>query len=106
MSVTAPPRDHALAAYEALASHYDAFTAHHDYAAWTRDLEALARRHGLSGRTLLDVACGTGKSFAPYLERGWSVVACDGSPAMLARAADRADGRVPLHVADMRALPQ
>jgi SAM-dependent methyltransferase len=100
---TAP--DHALAAYEALAAHYDAFTAHHDYEAWTRDLEALARRHGLAGRTLLDVACGTGKSFLPYLERGYEVVACDASPAMLARAADKTGGRVPLHVADMRDLP-
>jgi SAM-dependent methyltransferase len=101
--MTAP--DHALDAYEALAAHYDAFTAHHDYDAWTRDLEALALRHGLSGRTLLDVACGTGKSFLPYLERGYAVVGCDASPAMLARAADKTGGRVPLHVADMRALP-
>jgi SAM-dependent methyltransferase len=100
---TAP--DHALAAYEALASHYDAFTAHHDYEAWTRDLEALAQRHGLAGRTLLDVACGTGKSFLPYLERGYAVVGCDASPAMLSRAADKTGARVPLHVADMRDLP-
>src|SRR3954451_16608745 len=98
--------EHALTAYEALASHYDAFTAHHDYEAWTRDLEALAGRHGLAGRTLLDVACGTGKSFLPYLERGYAVVGCDASPAMLARAADKTGGRVPLHVADMRALPE
>jgi len=97
--------DHALVAYEALAAHYDAFTAHHDYEAWTRDLEALAVRHGLTGRTLLDIACGTGKSFLPYLERGYAVVGCDASPAMLARAADKTGGRVPLHVADMRALP-
>jgi SAM-dependent methyltransferase len=100
-----PATDHALVAYEALAAHYDAFTAHHDYEAWTRDLEALAVRHGLTGRTLLDVACGTGKSFLPYLERGYAVVGCDASPAMLARAADKTGGRVPLHVADMRALP-
>src|SRR4051794_27403687 len=97
--------DHALAAYEALAAHYDAFTAHHDYDAWTRDLEALAVRHSLSGRTLLDIACGTGKSFLPFLDRGYSVVGCDASPAMLARAADKTGGRVPLYVADMRDLP-
>jgi SAM-dependent methyltransferase len=105
MSELRPAPDHARAAYEALAPDYDAFTAHHDYASWTRDLEALARRHGLTGRTLLDVACGTGKSFLPYLERGYAVVGCDASPAMLARAAAKAGGRVPLHVADMRALP-
>jgi SAM-dependent methyltransferase len=101
-----PATDHALVAYEALAAHYDAFTAHHDYDAWTRDLETLAVRHGLAGRTLLDIACGTGKSFLPYLDRGYAVVGCDASPAMLARAADKTGGRVPLHVGDMRTLPQ
>jgi SAM-dependent methyltransferase len=98
---TAP--DHALTAYEALASHYDAFTAHHDYEAWTRDLEALARRHGLAGRTLLDVACGTGKSYEPFLAR-YSVTACDVSSRMLEHARVRRPG-ARLVEADMRALP-
>jgi SAM-dependent methyltransferase len=96
------PGDHALVAYEVLAPHYDAFTAHHDYDGWTAALERLARRHGLHGRRLLDVACGTGKSFLPFLRRGYRVVGCDASPAMLARAAAKAD--VPLHVTDMRRL--
>ena len=39
------------------------------------------------GERVLDVACGTGKSFMPFLARGWDVTACDLSPAMLARAA-------------------
>jgi SAM-dependent methyltransferase len=100
------PAGHAVAAYDALAPYYDAFTAHHDYEAWTRDLEALARRHGLTGRRLLDVACGTGKSFLPYLARGWRVVACDASAEMLARAAGKAGQQAELHVADMRDLPR
>ena len=46
---------------------YDAFTAGSDYEAWTSHVLALARAHGLRGTTLLDLACGTGKSFVPFL---------------------------------------
>ena len=93
-------------AYDDLAEHYDALTAQHDYDAWTRDIEPLARAAGLRGRRLLDVACGTGKSFLPFLERGFEVAACDLSPAMVARAAAKAQGRARLSVHDMRALPR
>jgi SAM-dependent methyltransferase len=96
---------HALAAYDVLAPYYDDFTAHHDYDTWTASLEALARSCGLSGRRLLDVACGTGKSFLPFLERGYDVVACDVSPAMVRVADARAGGRARLEVCDMRELP-
>jgi SAM-dependent methyltransferase len=95
----------ARAAYDAFAAYYDRFTAHHDYELWTSELLRLAERHGLAGRRLLDVGCGTGKSFLPYLERGWAVTACDISPAMLARAAAKAEGRAELVVADARRLP-
>src|ERR1700760_4480240 len=97
---------HARSAYDALAPYYDEFTAHHDYEGWTATLESLARAAGLSGRRLLDVACGTGKSFLPFLARGYTVTACDISPAMVERAAAKAGGRVELHVADMRELPR
>jgi SAM-dependent methyltransferase len=91
-------------AYDRMAPHYDRFTAHHDYDAWTRTLERLARDNGLRGRRLLDVGCGTGKSFLPFLRRGYDVVGCDVSPAMVERARAKAPG-VPLHVCDVRALP-
>jgi SAM-dependent methyltransferase len=92
-------------AYDALAAVYDDFTAHHDYDGWTATLEALASQHGLHGRRLLDVGCGTGKSFMPFLERGWQVTACDLSRGMLARADKKAGGRARLVQADMRSLP-
>jgi SAM-dependent methyltransferase len=97
---------HARAAYEAFAPHYDAFTADHDYEAWTTTLERMARAHGLRGTRLLDVACGTGKSFLPFLDRGYEVTACDISPAMAERAAAKARDRARVEVHDMRALPR
>jgi SAM-dependent methyltransferase len=91
--------------YEHTAAVYDAFTAHHDYERWLPRLVLLARSHGLRGRRLLDVGCGTGKSFLPLLRSGWQVTGCDISPSMLRRARSKAAGRVRLEVADMRDLP-
>jgi SAM-dependent methyltransferase len=91
--------------YEAMAPVYDDFTAHHDYELWLGNLLPKLRRHGLSGRRLLDVGCGTGKSFLPMLERGWEVTACDISPSMLGLAQAKAGNAARLSVADMRKLP-
>ncbi|HEX7299604.1 MAG TPA: class I SAM-dependent methyltransferase [Solirubrobacteraceae bacterium] len=92
--------------YDALAPHYDAFTEHPNYGTWVRSLEALARRHGLSGRRVLDLGCGTGSSLLPLLELGYEVVGCDVSPGMLKHAASKLPADVPLLVADMRELPE
>jgi ubiquinone/menaquinone biosynthesis C-methylase UbiE len=97
-----------LEAYERLAPVYDLLTAGYDHPTWLDSLEALALEHGLRGRRLLDVACGTGKSFLPMLARGYSVSACDVSPAMVELAREKvvaAGARAHLFVADMRALP-
>jgi SAM-dependent methyltransferase len=93
-------------AYEALAPFYDDLTAHHRYEEWTATLEQLARNAGLRGKRLLDVACGTGKSFMPFLERGYAVTACDISPAMAAIAESKAAGRARVEIHDMRVLPR
>lgn len=98
--------DRARRTYEAMAPVYDDFTAHHDYESWLSDLLAVLERSGLTGTRLLDVACGTGKSFLPMLPRGWQVTASDISPAMLALAREKADDSVELAVADMLELPR
>jgi len=92
-------------AYEAIAPVYDDFTAHHDYDLWLGELLPKLEKHGVPGRRLLDVACGTGKSFIPMLEQGWEVTACDVSPSMVEIARGKVGDRVELHVADMRELP-
>jgi SAM-dependent methyltransferase len=89
--------------YEGLAPFYDELTRDHDYAGWTCHLEQAALRFGVNGRRLLDAACGTGKSFLPFLERGYEVTACDISPEMVELARLKAPAVEPF-VADMRAL--
>src|SRR6478735_8130472 len=93
-------------AYEAIAPVYDDFTAHHDYELWLGNLMPALERCGLHGDRLLDVACGTGKSFIPMLQRGWKVTACDISPAMVELARQKVGDEVELFVADMRELPK
>lgn len=95
----------AKAAYDAFASDYDDFTHEYMYERWTRRLLEKAEEAGLQGRSLLDVACGTGLSFLPMLDRGFSVTACDISERMLDVARAKAGERARLLTADMRALP-
>lgn len=102
MTATPPAR----VAYDAFAPFYDDFTGDHDYEAWTASLEGLARAAGLHGRRLLDVACGTGKSFLPMLSRGYAVAGCDLSPGMLERAREKSGSAAALHECDLRALPR
>jgi SAM-dependent methyltransferase len=89
--------------YAGLAPFYDELTHEHDYDGWTHHLEQAALRFGVSGRRLLDAACGTGKSFLPFLDRGYEVTACDISPEMVELARLKAPGVEPF-VADMRDL--
>lgn len=95
----------AKSAYDAFASAYDDFTYLYKYEQWTRRLLDRAEEAGLGGKRLLDVACGTGLSFLPMLDRGFTVTGCDISPEMLARARAKVGDRVELEVADMRDLP-
>jgi SAM-dependent methyltransferase len=94
----------ALDTYEAFASSYDLFTLDYDYELWIERIVSLSREHGVSGRRALDVACGTGKSTQPLVRRGYEVVGCDLSGAMLDHARRRLGDGVQLHLADLRDL--
>jgi SAM-dependent methyltransferase len=93
-------------AYEAIAPVYDDFTAHHNYEQWLGNLLPKLELHGLGGRRLLDVACGTGKSFIPMIGRGFEVTACDISASMVELARAKVGDSAKLSVADMRELPK
>jgi ubiquinone/menaquinone biosynthesis C-methylase UbiE len=85
------------------ARYYDAIYGYKDYAGEAAHVDRLIRRHRRGpGRTLLDVACGTGK----HIERLRRRYACEGldlSPDMLAIARERLPD-VPLHEGDMAAF--
>jgi SAM-dependent methyltransferase len=98
-----PPLTSPEEAYQRLAPYYDELTREHEYDDWTRNLEERAVSFGVSGRRLLDAACGTGKSFLPFLRRGYSVTGCDISAEMLALARAKAPA-ADLFVADVRTL--
>lgn len=94
-------------AYDSFAAVYDECTAENDYELWLGktlipELEGLGLRKGWA----LDVGCGTGRAFEPLLERGWRVIGCDVSPAMLEQARSKFAGRVDLFEADARSLPE
>ena len=92
--------------YDVLAPVYDELGDAGAHARWLAAIERLAIEHGLRGRRVLDVACGTGSSFLPLLARGYEVTACDASPAMAACARAKAGPAARVHVADMRRLPR
>lgn len=96
----------ALFTYEAFAAIYDDFNYCNDYESWLgAALLPQLEKHGLRKGQMLDVACGTGRAFPPMLSRGWGIVGCDLSPAMLSVAREKSSDEVELHVADMRNLP-
>jgi SAM-dependent methyltransferase len=88
-----------LPAYERFAEIYD--TAYHfiDYEQSAARLFALVRARHPEARTLLDVACGTGRHLELFA-RDFAVEGLDLSPAMIARATARVPA-VRVHQADM-----
>jgi SAM-dependent methyltransferase len=97
--------DPAKKAYESFAGIYDEFNHANDYEMWFGALEPKLRTLGLKRGALLDVACGTGRAIPPMLRRGWTITACDISPAMLAKAREKFPEGIAFDVCDMRELP-
>jgi SAM-dependent methyltransferase len=101
------PEHAADRAYAAIAPIYDELTGANNYEMWLGEklLPELAK-HGLETGRVLDVGCGTGRAFEPMLSRGWELFGCDLTAAMLAQARRKFGDRIPLEVADARALPR
>jgi len=93
--------------YDSYAPVFDDFNHGYMYERWTGRLLKKAEEAGAGGdKRLLDVACGTGLSALPMLERGWTVTGCDISPGMLEVAREKVGGKAELIEADMRELPE
>lgn len=92
--------------YDAWAPVYDDFNCGYLFERWTGKLLEKAEAAGMGGKRLFDIACGTGMSTLPMLDRGWAVTGCDISPAMLEIARDKIGERATLFEADMRELPE
>jgi SAM-dependent methyltransferase len=97
--------DPAKQAYENFAGIYDDFNHANDYEMWFGVLFPKLEALGLGRGALLDVACGTGRAIPPMLRRGWTITACDISPAMLEKAREKFPEGVTFDVRDMRELP-
>lgn len=81
---------------------YDALYASKDYEGESARLTALIRERNPDARTLLDVACGTGRHLE-LLRDAFEVEGVDIDEGLLAVARGRL-GSVPLHTGDMRTL--
>lgn len=82
------------------ARYYDALYAWKDYVGEAEKLHAIVQERRPAARTLLDVACGTGKHLALLRKRGYDVEGVELDPEMLKLARERLPD-VALHKGDM-----
>ncbi len=77
-------------AYHALASSYDRLTSDVDYEKIVAFYHEILQQEGVTPRTVIDLACGTGSVALLMAQRGYEVVGVDMSEEMLTVAAQRA----------------
>lgn len=85
-----------MSSYGFLAGCYDRLTYDVDYAAWADYIEKHFSRNPLPGKTVLDLACGTGSLTRELALRGYELIGVDRSPEMLAEAAEKNRGVAPI----------
>ena len=85
-----------MSSYDFLAGCYDRLTYDVDYAAWADYIEKHFARRGLPGKTVLDLACGTGSLTHELALRGYEMIGVDLSAEMLAEAAEKNRGVGPI----------
>ena len=76
-------------AYKALAASYDRLTEDVDYGAVVDFYRLLWEREGISPRTAVDLACGTGSVTVLLAEMGLQITGVDMSPEMLSMASGK-----------------
>ncbi len=79
-----------MSRYQALAGSYDGLMADAAYRRRADFLERRFRKSPIPVRTVLDLGCGTGTIACLLAERGYQVIAVDGSQEMLTEAANKA----------------
>ena len=79
-------------AYKNLAVSYDRLTSDVDYEAMVAFYHAILEKEGITPRTVVDLACGTGSVTRLMAQRGYSVTGVDMSEDMLTVAWDKAQG--------------
>ena len=85
-----------MSSYDILAGCYDRLTYDVDYPAWADYIEKHFAKNPLPGRTILDLACGTGSLTRELALRGYEMIGADQSPEMLAEAAEKNRGAAPI----------
>lgn len=85
-----------MSSYDFLAGCYDRLTYDVDYSAWADYIEKHFAKTPLPGRTVLDLACGTGSLTRELARRGYEMIGVDQSPEMLAEAAEKNRGAAPI----------
>lgn len=81
-----------MSAYGALAASYDGLMADGAYRRRAAFLERRLKKSAVPVRTVLDLGCGTGTIACLLAQKGYEVLAADGSEEMLAQAAAKAAG--------------
>ena len=76
-------------AYKELAVSYDRLTNDVDYAAVVAFYDKILEQEGVTPRTVVDLACGTGSVTALLAQKGWQVTGVDMSEDMLTVAWDK-----------------
>lgn len=79
-----------MSSYETLASYYDELTEDVAYRRRADFVEKLMGRSRVPVKTMLDLACGTGSMTCLFTQRGYELIAVDGSEDMLAQAREKA----------------
>lgn len=85
-----------MSSYNFLAGCYDRLTYDVDYSSWADYIEKHFSRRPLPGKTVLDLACGTGSLTRELALRGYEMIGVDRSPEMLAQAAEKNRGAAPI----------